>query len=78
MQIGKERKTAMTPKEAAKFNRKNVRITCKDGYTREGKCYMETELDDDDELKVYLEIKYVDIPLEDVAEIAEIAEVDGE
>lgn len=62
----------MTPREAANYNLKNVRIVCKDGYTRSGKCYMETELDDDDEIKVCLSIGFVDIPLEDIAEISEI------
>ncbi len=62
----------MTPREAAKFNLENVRVTCKDGYTREGKCYVETELDDNDELKVYLSIRFVNIPIEEIAEITEI------
>ena len=62
----------MTPREAANYNLKNVRVICKDGYTRIGKCHMETELDDDDELRVYLSIGFVDIPLVDIAEISEI------
>lgn len=62
----------MTPREAAKYNRKNVRVVCKDGYTRDGKCYMYTALNDDDELYIYFDIKNVIINLADIAEITEI------
>ncbi len=62
----------MSPRDAVNYHLKNVRVVCKDGYTRDGKCYLETELDDDDELKVYLSIGFVNIPLEDIEEITEI------
>ena len=65
----------MTPREATEFNHKNVWITCKDGYTREGRCYMYTELDDNDEIYVYFDINDVIIYLDDIAEISEITEV---
>ncbi len=62
----------MTPREAAKYNLKNICIVCKDGYTRSGKCYMYTDLDDNDELYVYFDIGNVIIDLDDIAEITEI------
>lgn len=62
----------MTPQEAAEFNLKNVRITCKDGYAREGKCYMYSELDDNGEIYDYFDIGDVIIYLDDIAEIVEV------
>lgn len=62
----------MSPREAANYNLKTVRIVCKDGYTREGTCYMYTDLDDDDELYVYFDIGNVIIDLDDIKEITEI------
>lgn len=63
----------MTPREAANYNLENVRIVCKDGYIRSGKCYMYTDLDDNDEVYVYFDIDNVIINLEDIAEITEIS-----
>ena len=51
---------------------KKVGVVCRDGYTRSGKCYMHTDLDDNDELYVYFDIDNVIIDLDDIAEISEI------
>lgn len=60
--------------EIAKLNCKCVRAVCKDNDVYIGKCYVYSELNNDDEIEDYITVNNVHIPIE---ELAEIAEVDG-
>lgn len=59
-------------KEVFKFDLKNVRVKCADGYTCQGKCYAHSELGDDDELELYIDVNHVNIPVADIESIEEI------
>lgn len=63
----------LTPKELASFNGKRLSISCHDGYSISGKCYVYSELDDDDEDLIFcVRIGSVMVYLEDIKEIREI------
>lgn len=53
-------------------NLKYVRVVCCDGDTYTGKCYVYSEMDDNDEIEEYITINNVHIPLKDIKEITEI------
>lgn len=55
-----------------KFNCKGVRVLCRDNDVYAGKCYIYSELNDDEEIKEYITVNNVHIAIEDIAEISEI------
>ncbi len=74
MRIRKGRKTHMLNlNDIIKFNCKSVRVLCCDNDVYAGKCYVYSELNDDDEIEEYITVSNVHIPLEDIAEISEIS-----
>ncbi len=58
--------------EIIKFNCKSVRVLCCDNDTYTGKCYVYSELDDNDEIEEYIKVNNVHIPVDDIVEITEI------
>ena len=58
--------------EILKFNRKLVHVICCDNDSYIGKCYVYSELNDNDEIEVYIMVNNVHIPLADIIEITEI------
>jgi uncharacterized protein YggE len=62
----------VTFEEVVKLNCKCVRAVCNDNDVYIGKCYVYSELNNDDEIEDYVTVNNVHIPIEDLAEIAEI------
>lgn len=58
--------------KVVRHNLRYVRVVCCDDDVYTGKCYVYSELNDDDEIEVYITVNNVHIPIADITEITEI------
>ena len=55
-----------------KFDGELVRVVCSSGHVYVGKCHFYSELNDDDDLSIYVRVKSVSVPIDEIEEITEV------